>query len=61
MPQQLPQITIFRTRHPDPWEAIFQHQFQQKPSVLAVGFLLPYAFGLYLGWISNSQLEPEFG
>jgi hypothetical protein len=23
MPQQLPQIPIFRTRHPDPWKAFF--------------------------------------
>lgn len=32
VPEQLAEIAIFRTRHPDPRETIFQHQLQQKLS-----------------------------
>ena len=33
VPQQLPQIPILRTRHPDFRKAIFEHQLQQKSGI----------------------------
>ena len=36
VPEQLAEIAIFRTRHPDPRETIFQHQLQTEAVRLAL-------------------------
>jgi hypothetical protein len=59
VPEQLSQITIFRTGYPDLRKAIFPQQLQHKSGVLAVGFLLPDSLGLNLRRISNPQLETQ--
>src|SRR5215471_17891642 len=43
MPQQLPQIPVLPTGHPDPRKAVFQHQLQNELRILAIGLLLAYA------------------
>jgi len=42
MPQQLPQITILITRHPDLRKTIFEQQSQNQLRILAIRFLLAY-------------------
>src|SRR5215468_224128 len=60
MPQQLPQIPILRTRHPDFREVIFSHQPEQESGILAVVLLLLHALGLDLRGIADPQLEIKF-
>src|SRR5258707_1562417 len=60
VPEQLPQIAILRTRYPDPWKSIFQHQLQQELSIFAVSLLFPYPPGLNLCRVSNPQFETQF-
>jgi len=43
-PQQLPQVSILPTRHPDLRETIFQQQAQDQVRILAVRLLLAYSF-----------------
>ena len=57
MPQQLPQIAILRIRHPDPREAIFQHQPQQQLRILPIGLLLAYSLRADLGGVADPQLK----
>jgi hypothetical protein len=58
VPEQLPQITIFRTGCPDARRVIFQQQLRQKLGILAVGLLLADALGLDLRRITNAT-HPE--
>ena len=57
MPQQLPQITILPTRHPDPRKAIFQQPSQNQLRILAIRLLLAYSLRADLGGIPDPQLE----
>jgi hypothetical protein len=43
VPQQLSQVTILRTRYPDPRKIIFPQQSQQQSGVLPVGLLFAHA------------------
>ena len=61
MPQQLSQISILRTRHPDLGKVIFAQQSQQESGILAVVFLLLHSLGLDLCGIADPQLEIKFG
>ena len=60
MPQQLTQISIFRTGYPHPRKAILQQQLQQQRGILAVRLLLSHPLGLDLRRISDPQLEAQF-
>ena len=60
MPQQLTQISIFRTGYPHPRKAIFQQQLQQQCGIQAVRLLLSHPLGLDLRRISDPQLEAQF-
>jgi hypothetical protein len=57
MPQQLPQIPILPTRHPDPRKVILQHEFQNQLCILSIGLLFTYSFALDLGCVSHPQLK----
>jgi hypothetical protein len=57
VPQQLPQIPILRTGYPDSRKAIFPHQLQQEPGILAVRFLFPDSLGLDHRGIPNPHLH----
>jgi hypothetical protein len=57
VPEQLPQISILRTRCPDPGKAIFQHQLQQELSIPAIGLLLPHTTERYVDSCSNPVRE----
>src|SRR5713101_225732 len=61
MPQQLTQITILPTRHPDPRKAIFQQQSQNQLRILAIRLLLAYSLRADLGGIPDPQLELQLG
>src|SRR5450432_143619 len=61
MPKQLPHITIFGTRYPNPREAIFHHQLQQQLCILAVSLLLLDALGLDLRGIADPHFETQLG
>jgi hypothetical protein len=54
-PQQLPQITIGRVRHPDPRKAIFLHEPQQQLRILSIRLLLAHSFRADLGGVPNPQ------
>jgi len=60
VPQQLPQITIPRTRYPDSRKPIFQQQLPHKSGIFAVGLLLPDALPLDLCRIANPRLDAQF-
>src|SRR5271168_1790591 len=60
MPQQLPQIPVLWTRHPDPRKVVFTHQSEQKLCVLAVGLLLLHSLGFDFGGIADPKLETQF-
>src|SRR5271165_2177189 len=60
MPQQLTQISIFRTGYPHPRKAILQQQLQQQRGIQAVRLLLSHPLGLDLRRISDPQLEAQF-
>src|SRR6266481_363977 len=59
MPQQVPQISILPTWHPDPREAIFQHQSQNQLRILAIRLLLPHPLRADLGGVPDPQLKPQ--
>jgi hypothetical protein len=59
VPEQLPQITIFRIRYPDFRKAIFQQQLQQKSGIKTISFLLPASLPLNLRRIANPHLETQ--
>jgi hypothetical protein len=54
------QVTILRTRYPDPRKIIFPQQSQQQSGILPVGLLFAHAFALNLGRIADPQLHTEF-
>jgi len=60
MPQQLTQISIFRTGYPHPRKAILQQQLQQQCGIQAVRLLLAHPLGLDLRRIPDPQLEAQF-
>ena len=57
VPQQLPQIAVLGVRYPDPWEAMLDHQAQQKLYALTVGFLLAHSLRAYLCGVADPQLK----
>src|SRR5215470_5609633 len=61
VPQQLPHITIFPARHPDPWKPILHQQAQNMASVLTIGLLLSYSPRSNLGGIADPQLDLQLG
>jgi hypothetical protein len=61
VPQQLPQIAILPTRHPDPRKVIFQQEFQNQLRILAIGLLLAHSPGSDLGCVADPQLDVELG
>src|SRR5215475_4585165 len=60
VPQQLSQVSILRTRHPDFGEVIFPHQSEQESGILAIVLLLLHSLGLDLRGIADPQLEIKF-
>jgi hypothetical protein len=58
MPQQLPQIAVLPTRHPDLGKPIFQQQAQNQLRILPIRFLLAYSLGPDLRRVSDPQLKP---
>jgi len=61
VPQQLPQIPVLPTRHPDLRKTIFEQQAQNQLRILAIRLLLPYSLGTDLGRVSNPQLNLQLG
>src|SRR5438045_3251416 len=61
MPQELPQIAVLPTRHPDLRKAIFQQQTQNQLCVLSIRLLLAHPFGANLGCVSDPQLKLQLG
>jgi hypothetical protein len=57
MPQQLPQITIGRVRHPYPPKAVLQQQPQQQLRILSIRLLLAHSFRADLGCVPDPQLK----
>jgi hypothetical protein len=57
VPQQLPQIPVLPTRHPDLRETILQQQAQDQLRVLAIRLLLAYSLGADLRRVSDPQLK----
>jgi hypothetical protein len=53
VPQQLPQIAILPTRHPDSRKTVVQQQLQNQLSIVPVRLLLAHPFGSNLGGISD--------
>src|SRR6202051_4515126 len=60
MPQQLPQISVFPARYPDPWKIILQQQAQNVLCILAIRLLLAFALPSDLSGVSDPQLEVKF-
>src|SRR5215469_2284527 len=60
VPQQLTQVSIFRTGYPHPRKAILQQQLQQQGGIQTVCLLLSHPLGLDLRRIPDPQLEPQF-
>jgi hypothetical protein len=57
VPQQLPQIPILPTRHPDSRKVILQHESQNMLRILPIRLLLARSLALDLGRISDPQLK----
>ncbi len=57
VPQQLPQISVLLTRHPDLRKVILHHEFQYQLGILSIRFLFAYSLALDLGRVSNPQLK----
>src|ERR1700751_2290737 len=60
VPQQLSQIPILRTRHPNLRKVIFPHQPEYESRVFTVKLLLLHSLGFDLRRISDPQLETQF-
>jgi hypothetical protein len=60
VPQRLSQIAVLRIRHPDPREALSDHDPQQQLRVLAIGLPLAHPLGADLGGvpIHSSNCNP---
>src|SRR5713226_4040307 len=60
MPQQLPEISVFPARYPDPWKIILQQQAQNVLCILAIRLLLAFALPVDLGGVPDPQLKVQF-
>src|SRR5271157_4374301 len=61
MQQQLPQIALLQTRHPQLRKAVFQQQRQQQFGIAPVGLLLAHLQGPDLGGVAQPQLVSQSG
>jgi hypothetical protein len=60
VPEELPQITIFRTRYPDFREIAFLHQPEQKSGIVAIGLLSPHSLGFDFRRVADPNLDAQF-
>jgi hypothetical protein len=57
VPQQLPQIPVLPTRHPDRREVVLQQQTQNVLRILSIRLLFASALTPYLSCITHPQLQ----
>src|SRR2546423_5841565 len=57
MPEQLPQVSIFCIRYPDPRKGISHQQLQQQWRILTIGLLLAHSFRANFRCVPDPQLK----
>ena len=57
MPQQLPQIPVLPTRHPDRWKVVLQQQTQNMLRILPIRLLFAPTLAPYRGRVSYPKFQ----